>query len=261
MQKNQNQKESAAEVKVVGSGKTVVEAQADALAKLEEIAGPFQKHEVDLIVISEGSKGFLGVGSQAAQVEASLPGKDDGRGQVSDEEYGGAGQQPLPEEPPSEDEEFEPAGAEAEARLEEYLNRVLEGMQLEASVSLSDRYDALVANIAGDGLGLLIGRHGQTIDAVQYLANIIVFRGKPGRKRIVVDAEDYRERRSEVLKSLAERGAGEVLKGKRRYELSPMTAAERRIVHMYLQNYQGVETTSEGNEPFRRVVIIRAGNS
>ncbi len=260
MQRNQNQKESAADMKVIGSGKTVVEAQADALAKLEEIAGPFQRHEVELVVISEGSKGFLGVGSQMAQVEASLPGEK-GADLVSDGEYYRDEPQPHPEEEAFVEEEIEPAGAEAEERLAQYLSRVLEGFQLNTSVSVSDRHDALVANVSGDGLGLLIGRHGQTIDAVQYLANIIVFRGMQGRKRIVVDAEDYRVRRSEVLRSLAERGASEVLKGKPRYELSPMTASERRIIHMYLQDHKGIETTSEGNEPFRRVVIILTGNA
>ncbi len=246
---------------MIGSGKTVVEAQADALAKLEEVAGHFQRHEVELVVVSEGSKGFLGMGSQMAQVEASLPGKDDGAASVSGAEYYQPEAQFSQQEESYQGEDFELAGAEAMEKLTGLLNRVLEGLKLEASVDVYDRYDALVARVNGDGLGLLIGRHGQTIDAIQYLANIIVFRGAPVRKRVIVDAEDYRERRNEVLRSLAERGAGEVLKGKPRYELSPMTASERRIVHLFLQDRKGVETTSEGNEPFRRVVIIPSGNS
>lgn len=250
-------------MKVVGSGKTVVEAQADALAKLEELAGPFKKGEVELVVLAEGSKGFLGMGSAMAQVEASLPSEDDVKQTPAyiEEEESEPEPQPFTVEPAQRDEQFEPAGAEAEARLEEYLSRVLEGMALDASVIVADEYEALVGNITGDDLGLLIGRHGQTIDAVQYLANIIVFRGLDTRKRVIVDAEDYRERRNDVLKGLAERGASEVLKGKPRYELKPMSAAERRIIHVHLQERKGVETISEGNEPYRKVVITRSGNA
>jgi spoIIIJ-associated protein len=248
-------------MKVEGTGKTIVEAQADALAKLEELIGPFDRSEVEVVVIAEGSKGFLGMGSAVAKVEAWMPGEEDK--QIPED---------LWEEEPEEEinhgnhaapavEVFEPAGAEAEARLEDYLSRVLTGLGLPATVTVADEYESLVGNITGDDLGLFIGRHGQTIDAVQYLANIIVFRGLDTRKRVVVDAEDYRERREDVLKSLAERGANEVLRGKRQYELKPMSAAERRIVHLHLQDRDDVETISEGKEPFRRVIITRGGNS
>ncbi|MCL4310234.1 MAG: protein jag [Actinomycetota bacterium] len=259
MQENQNQKRNAAEAKVIGSGKTVVEAQADALAKLEAVAGPFRKDEVELIVLSEGSKGFLGMGSAMAEVEASLPGPEASQPEpeffdevLADEP------QPFMTERAEKEEDFQPAGAEAEARLEEFLRQILEGIGLEASVVVADEYEALVGNITGEDLGLLIGRHGQTIDAIQYLANIAVFRGTPDRKRVVVDAEDYRERRAEVLKSLAERGASEVLSGKPQYELKPMSAAERRVIHMYLQDRKGIDTISEGSDPFRRVIITRS---
>ena len=128
---------------------------------------------------------------------------------------------------------------------------------LEASVNITDRGEELVADLVGDDLGLFIGRHGSTLDAVQYLANIIVFRGLEGRKRVIIDAEDYRDRREEVLRSLAERAASEVMKGKMEYEMKPMSAAERRIIHIHLQDREGIVTTSEGREPFRRVIITR----
>lgn len=258
MQQNQNPKrKSAAEMKVVGSGKTVMEAQADALAKLEEAAAEtFRKDEVEFLVLSEGSKGFLGMGSALAQVEASLPGEEE-------EPAGGYGPESTggfePDESFTEaEEDFEPAGPEAEARLEELLGAILSGMALDATVAISDGYSTLAGNISGDDLGLLIGRHGQTIDAIQYLANIIVFRGLPSRKRVIIDAEDYRERRNDVLTGLAERAAAEVLKGKHRYELKPMSAAERRIIHVHLQDRKGIQTESEGNEPFRYVVVTRS---
>lgn len=262
MQENQNQKRNTAEARVVGSGKTVVDAQADALAKLEAVAGPFRKDEVELIVLSEGSKGFLGMGSALAEVEASLPGPD--AGQPEPEYFDEAivdEPQPFRNEQAVREEDFQPAGAEAEERLEDFLRRILDGIGLDASVVVADEYETLVGNITGDDLGLLIGRHGQTIDAIQYLANITVFRGLDVRKRVIVDAEDYRERRAEVLKSLAERGASEVLKGRSQYELKPMSAAERRVIHLYLQDREGIETISEGNDPFRRVIITRAARS
>ncbi len=253
---NQNQKRKGADVRVEGTGKTVVEAQADALAKLEELIGPFDRSEVEVEVISEGSKGFLGMGSAEAKVEAWMPGDEE---EEPVEELGEEEEEQLPEAGGAAAEEFVPAGPEAEARLEEFLSRVLGGLGLDATVTVADEYESLVGNITGDDLGLFIGRHGQTIDAVQYLANIIVFRGLEGRKRVVVDAEDYRERRTEVLRALADRAASEVLRGRRQYELKPMSAAERRIVHVYLQDREGIETLSEGKEPFRRVIITRGG--
>lgn len=231
-------------MKVEGEGRTVPEAEADALAKLEADAGPFDRDEVELTVVSEGSKGFLGMGSTLARVEARL-----GHG-AAEERAAAAPEEAAPV-----------SAGEAEGRLEEYLGRISEAFGLQASVSVSDKGDVLYGSVNGGDLGIFIGRHGQTIDAVQYLANIIVYRGLTERKRIVVDAEDYRDRRAEVLQALAERGATEVLDGKPRYEMKPMNSAERRIVHVYLQDREGVETTSEGEEPFRQVVITRSGNT
>jgi spoIIIJ-associated protein len=117
----------------------------------------------------------------------------------------------------------------------------------------------VTASFSGRDLGLLIGKHGQTIDAVQYLANAIVHRGKPDdRKAIVVDAAGYRERRKASLDALALRSAERATSSGERVELEPMTAVERKVVHLRLKNYPGVETTSEGTEPNRFVVISPA---
>lgn len=209
------------------------------MARLEEQAGEFDVEDVDVAVISEGSKGFLGMGSTMARVEVSIlvevhAGEDEG-------------------------EEHPEAGPETAARLEDFLERVLGGIGIEADIRVSDRGEEMIANIEGDDLGLFIGRHGQTMDAVQYLANIIIFRNSDRRKRIVIDAEDYRGRRMEILHGLADRGAKEVSRGRRQYELKPMSASERRIIHVYLQERDDVETYSDGREPYRRVIIARAG--
>lgn len=246
MEENSSQKRNGAEIKASAEGKSVSEAYSKALTKLEELAGePFDREEAEVIVISEGSKGFLGMGSTQAKVEVRLH-----------TEGGPVGEEEGPETR-ADSAEQAASSEEARARLQEYLERVLDSLGLEGSVELTEKDDELIGKVDGTDLGLFIGRHGQTMDAVQYLANVIVYRKLPLRKRVTIDAEDYRDRRAETLQALADRGAGEVLKGKQRYELKPMSAAERRIVHLHLQEREGVETLSEGNEPYRRVVIVR----
>jgi spoIIIJ-associated protein len=250
MSENQDQSQEKSQstaknkrVKAEAEGKTTSEAYAKAIARLEEQAGEFDVEDVDVAVISEGSKGFLGMGSTTASVEVSIM-------------VEGAAE----DEGSADDEGFE-AGPEVTERLEEYLGKIFAGIGIEATVKVSDRGDEIIANVEGDDLGLFIGRHGQTMDAVQYLANVIVFRKSEMRKRIIIDAEDYRGRRTEILHGLADRGAKEISQGRRQYELKPMSAAERRIVHVYLQDRDGIETYSDGREPFRHVIISRAGGS
>ncbi|MHB8792877.1 MAG: RNA-binding cell elongation regulator Jag/EloR [Thermoleophilia bacterium] len=242
-------------MKAVGEGKTIEDAEVDALEKLEEITGALMPDQVVYKVISEGSKGFLGMGSAMAQVEASVKGYGEEEAEPSDSseaEAGDAGESPAA---PS-----VPMSPEAEGRLSEFLENVSNGLGLDATVKITDRGEEVVADLVGEDLGLFIGRHGSTMDAVQYLANIIVYRGLEDRKRIIVDAEEYRDRREEVLRSLADRAASEVMKGKGVYEMKPMSAAERRIVHIHLQERNGIETSSEGREPFRRVIISRVSS-
>jgi spoIIIJ-associated protein len=118
----------------------------------------------------------------------------------------------------------------------------------------------LTASCTGSNLGLLIGKHGQTIDAIQYLVNAIVWRSRPDeRKDVVVDAAGYRDRRRIALDSLAVRGAEEAIATRSRVELEPMTAVERKTVHLRLKELAGVETSSEGTEPNRFVVITPTG--
>lgn len=237
-------------MKASAEGKTVSEAYSRALAKLEEVAGaPFDREEAEVIVISEGSKGFLGMGSAMAKVEVRLPG-DAPEADEAEVVTGTAS-------PPEAAAAMAEASVAARERLTELLEKVVAALGVEGEVIILETGDELIGKIDGPDLGLFIGRHGQTMDSVQYLANVIVYRQLGERKRIVIDAEDYRERRAETLQALADRGAAEILKGKSRYELKPMSASERRIVHMHLQDRDGVETISEGNEPYRMVVIVR----
>jgi spoIIIJ-associated protein len=139
--------------------------------------------------------------------------------------------------------------------LEELLEEIVEGLGLDAEIEVQEGDGVLRGNLRGDDVGLFIGRRGQTIDAVQHLAQRIVFREGPSPIRIVVDADGYRERRAESLRADAEEAAEEAQRTDRPVELSPMPASERRIIHEYLRERGGVETHSEGDEPGRRLVV------
>jgi spoIIIJ-associated protein len=147
-------------------------------------------------------------------------------------------------------EELEPAAA-----LEELLEEVADGLGLDVDVDVQEGDGVLQGSLRGEDVGLFIGRRGQTIDAVQHLAQRIVFPEGPSSVRVVVDADGYRERRVEALQAEAERAAEEAQHSSRPVELEPMPASERRIVHEYLRERGGVETHSEGDEPGRRLVV------
>jgi spoIIIJ-associated protein len=146
--------------------------------------------------------------------------------------------------------ELEPAEA-----LEDLLQEVAEGLGLEVEVLVEEDEGVLNGRLQGEGIGLFIGRHGQTIDAVQHLAQRIVFREGPSSMRVSIDADGYREWRAESLRAEANDAAEEALRSGRRVELDPMSPAERRIVHEHLRERGGVSTHSEGEEPDRYLVV------
>ena len=140
-------------------------------------------------------------------------------------------------------------------RIRAILRRTISALGIRASVDVSETDEELRATVSGPELGLLIGKHGQTIDSLQFLCSQAAFRGREERKRVVLNAGGYRERREGMLRRQADRGAVDALRYGRAVELDAMSAAERKIVHMYLQDRPDVQTHSEGDEPFRRVVI------
>jgi spoIIIJ-associated protein len=145
--------------------------------------------------------------------------------------------------------------ADPAARVEELLDRVLDACDVEGEVAVDEDDETVRAAIEGEDLGLLIGRHGQTIDALEHLAARIAFHGESARKRIVIDAAGYRARRAEVLERQADRAVEEAVRYGRPVALDAMVASERRVVHEYLRDRRDVETYSEGEEPDRRLVI------
>lgn len=229
------------EFSLEATGETVGEAKWAALRELERVRPGLDKASVRFQVVSEGERGLLGVGYEPARVIASID-EDD-----------------APPPPVAVTAEFVPRSGESEdaALAREVVERVAAEVGAHCTVEVEERDEELVAMCVGGELAVLIGRHGQTIDAIQYLANAIVNRGRrEGRVRIVVDASGYRARRASSLEALAARSAERASATGQPVELEPMSPVERRVVHEYLKEDPEVETASEGTEPNRFVVII-----
>lgn len=140
-------------------------------------------------------------------------------------------------------------------RVRAVLERIVDELDVDGSVEVSEEDDEIIGRVDGEDLGLLIGRRGQTIDAVQLLCYRAAFQGRPDRKRVTVDAAGYRERRRDAVERQADRAAERALKSGNEIELEPMTPSERRVVHQHLKERAGIETFSEGDEPERCVVV------
>jgi spoIIIJ-associated protein len=216
------------------TGETVGEAKWQALRELERLQPDLDRNRVRFQVLSEGERGLLGVGTTPARVLATVD---------TDE--------------PVREAEIE---SEQAAEVREVVERITAALGVHCRLDVREDDEVITVSCSGADLGILIGKHGLTIDAVQYLANAIAFRREDGRgKSVVVDAAGYRARREATLGSLAVRHAEEAARTREPVELEPMTAAERKIVHLRLRDYPGVETSSEGHEPNRYVVIHPAG--
>jgi spoIIIJ-associated protein len=139
--------------------------------------------------------------------------------------------------------------------LRELLEEVVDGLGLDVEIQVEESEGVLTGRVEGEDVGLLIGRRGQTIDAVQHLAQRIVFQGGTAEARVVIDADGYRERRAQALQTIAADAAEAALAGGSAVELDPMPASERRIVHEFLRNRGDIGTHSEGEEPERYLVV------
>lgn len=257
------------------SGRTVELAVQRALAELDFAPGELADDQYEVTIVIPPEEGFMGVGAVDAVVEVALVGDefdfygpaDDSqpaellRDRFEDDDYdedeedadGSRDERGYYDDEDDEDDD-QPDQPEA-ARLRTFLRTVLREMGLAARITITEGPDELRAEIAGDDLGILIGRRGQTIDAVEYLAGIAVFPGIHPRKHVEIDAEGYKERRRRQVERVALRKADEVAKRGRPVQLQPMTPAERKIVHLALRERSDVATASQGREPNRSVVI------
>lgn len=221
------------------TGKTIEDATQ---AALQELGISLDRAQIE--VLEEPSKGFLGlIGGKPAKVRVTV------KPEV-----------PAPVAAPT---PVKPAAPKAEAVSEdqpvtvakEFLNNIFANMKLKVMIEKMKQEDGILLNLRGDDLGILIGKHGQTLDALQYLVNLAANKDAETRIRIVLDVEDYRKRRAETLTQLALRLADKVKRRGERVVLEPMSPHERKIIHMALQDDARINTYSEGDEPFRKVVI------
>jgi spoIIIJ-associated protein len=215
----------------------------------------------------EGVGDSLGEAKWAAmkQLEPRFPGlsADSVRFEVVDEPESGGGTARVRAEVDEDAwrEAAEVIPEEPGERVRAVVARIVHALDLRATVDIEESEDEIRATVNGDELGLLIGKHGSTIDAVQHLAFRAAFRGRETRKQVTVDAAGYRDRRESALHRMADRAAAEALRYDRAVELEPMRAPERKIVHTYLSERSDVETHSEGDEPDRRLVISPAARA
>lgn len=196
------------------SGKTIAEAKALALQKFDVK----DEAELEIVVIQENSKGFLGFGAKDAVIKAKL--------------------------------KFEP-----EKILKAFLQEVFLSMNIVAKIETKIVDKQLFANILGDDMGVIIGKRGQTLDALQYLTSLVVNKGNGPYLNVILDTENYRKKRKDTLESLAFNLAKKVKKTNKSVVLEPMTAYERRIIHSALQNDRYVTTRSEGVDPHRYIIL------
>ena len=207
-----------------GAVDDVAAARQEALRALRSLAGDVAEDAVEFVTVSEGDRGLMGVGRQPARVVA--------RAQVAAVALG-----PVAE------------------RVRDVVERIAGAIDPALTVSVAEQGTRVVAIASGGDTARLIGRHGQTIDAVQHLAAAAALPGSDGEWEIVVDTAGYRERRERRLRALALKAASRALREGQAQALEPMSSAERRIVHTILLDHDGVETASEGRDPARFVVV------
>ena len=252
--------------KITVSAKTVEDALTEASIELG-----LASTDIDYEVIEKGSAGFLGIGAKQAVITAwkkveekpkkekkveKKPEKKVEKEVVVEE----VKETPKVEEKKAEYPEKEEKLAEVEPQTKEacekFLKDVLKSMDMEVTLTSEiDEDGALSINMEGENMGILIGKRGQTLDSLQYLTNRVANKVQEGYVRVKLDTENYRERRKETLENLAKNIAHKVKRTKRSVSLEPMNPYERRIIHSALQGDKYISTHSEGEEPYRRVVV------
>ena len=206
------------------TGKTVEDAVTNALVQLETTSD-----NIEYEVLEKGSTGFLGMGSKPAKIQARIK-------------------------------EVEVSEVSIEDTCVEFLSKVFEAMNLVVKINVTVSEEEVYVDLIGDDMGVLIGKRGQTLDSLQYLLSLVINKNSENYLRVKLDTENYRERRKETLENLAKNIAFKVKRTKKSVSLEPMNPYERRIIHSALQNDRYDTTKSEGEEPFRHVVVVLKKN-
>jgi len=229
---------------VIKTGKTIDEAIEAALSELG-----CTKEQATIEVVDEGTEGgFLGLGRKDAEVKVTFNSEDSGESAVpadeSDDTYFG------------DDESFEgDAVSEAEDAAANFVAEVLSGIGIHGNMDSYREDDTIYISVTGSDCGAAIGRHGETLEAISYMTNLIANKHSEQRVHVYLDVGGYRKHREQVIKGLADKAVSRVRRSGRKVTMEAMSPAERRIVHSYLQDVNGVTTHSEGVEPNRCVVV------
>ena len=228
------------------TGKTVDDAITEACQRFT-----ITSDRLDYEVIEKGTAGIFGFAAKPAVIKARIYDPNAPKEEVKK----------APEEAVKEvktEKVAEPVQSVqpvAAADPKEFLNKVFEAMNMKVDISVETNEEEMDINLSGDDMGVLIGKRGQTLDSLQYLTSIVVNKGRKEYIRVKVDTENYRSRRKETLENLAKNLAYKAKRTKNPVSLEPMNPYERRIIHSALQNDKYVSTHSEGEEPFRKVII------
>lgn len=241
------------------TGRTEDDAIAAALRQLN-----MSRDDVSVEVLERAKSGFLGFGASPARVRVSWEEPDPEPEPAPEPARRPArparAAAPAPHAAPAAEHERKPAvpatGEEAD-RVRQFLSGLFEhmGVEAEAEVAIDPESGAICVELTGERVGALIGRRGETLDAIQHLTNYVLNSGSDERTRVNIDAENYRAKRADALTGLARKTAARVVRYRRNQTLEPMNAYERHVIHTALQDYEGVTTSSIGTEPNRRVVV------
>lgn len=229
-------------------------------AALQELG--LTRDDVSIEVLTLPKSGFLGLGAVPARVRVSYEAEEPAPAPRAEKSKAPKAAAPKKEQPVKKEtvnavsQPIVPQSGSREERVENFLRGLLQHMDVECTIAISQREGGgLDVKLDGPNMGAVIGRRGETLDAIQHLVNYAVNRGSEKHMHINVDAEDYRSKREESLVHLAEKMAAKAIKYKRSMALEPMNSYERHVIHTALQDYEGVSTSSTGTEPNRRVVV------
>ncbi|HUH66543.1 MAG TPA: RNA-binding cell elongation regulator Jag/EloR [Syntrophales bacterium] len=234
-------------------GKTIDEA-------IEKACSEFNvpREKLNIEIISDGATGFLGLGSKKAKIRASIMSIDMAM-EMAAPQPAKVAEEKAPVVPVEAEKVGAASAIEAPAAIaKKILEGILTRMGLDCPVTVEENSEKIVLDIKGDGSGLLIGKRGQNLDAIQYIVNKAVSKHTTYRKMIVVDTESYRKKREESLIALAEKLAEKVKKSKKTLTVGHMNAHDRRVIHLALQNDESLTTKSRGEGEFRKIVIMPA---
>jgi spoIIIJ-associated protein len=237
-------------------GKTIDEA-------IEKACSEFNvpREKLNIEIISDGATGFLGLGSKKAKIKASIMSIDMAIDTPAAQSRKGAQKNPSVASDSIETARPEDSAESPAMRAKKILQGILQRMDLDCALTVEETAETILLNIKGDGSGLLIGKRGQNLDAIQYIVKKSVSKNTNNRKMIVVDTESYRKKREESLIALAGRLAEKVKKSKKALTVGHMNAHDRRIIHLALQNDESLITKSRGEGEFRKIVIMPAKKS